>query len=159
MGRGNVCVHGKYEGLYYIDWNKFFGTYEDDNGNEVVDENDYDLQHMIYEDSMEMFIEDFTKKFPSFAASSGWLQNEEKVLMENNLFYIVTEDNEWSVAIKLIQKEQDYYSKGNIENLQSKHYKNYLEGIKNILFLQFEELGTYCGAWTSGKTRREQIPA
>ena len=60
------------------------------------------------------------------------------------------------MAIKLIQKEQGYYDNGNIENLQAKHYKTYLEGIKECLFNQFEELGTYGGAWTSGRIRRQQ---
>ena len=33
MGRGNVCVHGKYEGLYYVDYDNFYYdvTDEDDN--------------------------------------------------------------------------------------------------------------------------------
>ena len=64
--------------------------------------------------------------------------------MENDLFYIVTEDNEWSMAIKLIQKED---ASG---YLQSKTYEKYLNGIRDCLFMQFDELGVYAGPWTSG---------
>jgi vacuolar-type H+-ATPase subunit C/Vma6 len=63
------------------------------------------------------------------------------------------------MAIKLIQKEQDYYKKGNFENLQAGLYKKYLKGIKNCLFNQFEELGTYCGAWTSGRITKTKLTA
>lgn len=152
MGRGNVCVHGEYEGLFFIDWDNFSKEWEDGDGNIITD--DYDFQRDEWEDSLEQFITDFTEKYPSFSKCDEWLSNSEHAVLENNLFYIVTEDNEWSMAIKLIQKEQDYYSKGNIVNLQKKQYHNYLEGIKECLFLQFNEIGTYSGAWTSGRIRR-----
>jgi len=149
MGRGNACVFGKYEGLYYIDWNNFSSEYEDEHGNIIQD---YDLQQEEWEGSLEQFIGDFTQRFKSFSRCGEWISNSEKAVLENSLFYIVIEDNEWSIAIKLIQKEQ-YYDRGNIENLQAKHYKTYLDGIRDCLFNQFEELGTYAGPWTSGRIR------
>ena len=151
MGRGNVCVFGEYEGLYYIDWDNFSSEFEDEYGNVIQD---YDLQREEWEDSLEQFISDFTKRFKSFSRCDEWIGNSEKAILENSLFYITIEDNEWSIAIKLIQKEQGYYDNGNIENLQAKHYKNYLDGMKDCLFNQFEELGIYGGPWTSGRIRR-----
>lgn len=148
MGRGNCCVFGKYEGLFYIDWNNFSSEWEDEDGNIVKD--DYDNQRDEWEQSLAEFISDFQKRFKSFSECDKWVSREEKAILENDLFYIVTEDNERSMAIKLIQKEQDYYRDGNIEAMQSRHYRNYLEGIKNCLFNQFNVLGTYSGAWTSG---------
>lgn len=153
MGKGNVCVFGDYEGLYYIDWENFCCEYEDEQGNVTQD---YDFQQEEWERSLYEFTSDFTKKFKSFSRCNEWTDRGEKAVLENNLFYIAVSDNEWSVAVKLIQKEQSYYTKGNIENLQAKHYKNYLEGIVECLFNQFDELGTYGGAWTSGRIRRPQ---
>jgi hypothetical protein len=153
MGRGNCCVHREYEGLFFVDWNNFSSEWEDENGNIITD--DYDFQRDEWEESLYQFISDFKKKYPSFSECDKWINREEKAILENELFYIVTEDNEWSMAIKLIQKEQDYYKNGNIEALQKKHYNNYLEGIKKCLFNQFEEIGTYCGAWTSGRIKRQ----
>lgn len=150
MGRGNTCVFGDYEGLYYIDWDNFIAEYEDEYGNIVED---YDLQQEDWENSLEQFIDDFTEKFKSFSRCNEWISREDKAVLENKLFYIAIADNEWSVAIKLIQKEQGYHD-GNIENLQAKHYKTYLEGIKECLFNQFDELGIYTGPWTSGRIRR-----
>lgn len=154
MGRGNCCVHGDYEGLFYIDWNNFSTEWEDENENIITD--DYDFQREEWENSLYEFISDFTQMFKSFSKckDNEWISREEKAVLENELFYIVTEDNEWSMAIKLIQKEQSYYKNGNIEALQKKHYNNYLEGIKKCLFNQFEEIGVYSGAWTSGRIRK-----
>ena len=153
MGRGNVCVFGEYEGLYYVDWNNFSSEYEDEHGNVIQD---YDLQREEWKGSLEQFINDFTKRFKSFSRCDEWISDSEKAILENSLFYIAVEDNEWSIAIKLIQKEQGYHFSGNIENLQVKHYKNYLDGMRDCLFNQFEELGTYGGPWTSGRIRRPE---
>jgi hypothetical protein len=151
MGKGNTCVFGDYEGLYYIEWNNFSNEYEDEHGNIIQD---YDFQREEWESSLYKFISDFTQRFKSFSKCNEWISRDEKAILENRLFYIAITDNEWSMAIKLIQKEQGYYDKGNMENLQAKHYKTYLNGIKECLFNQFEELGTYGGPWTSGRIRR-----
>lgn len=151
MGRGNVCVFGEYEGLYYLDWDNFCAQYEDDDGKLITD---YDFQMEEWENSLYEFKCDFKKKYKSFSDCDKWISGTERAVLENSLFYIVVEDNNWSMAIKLIQKEQDYYSRGNIINLQRRIYKKYLNSIKNCLFNQFEEIGTYSGAWTSGTIKR-----
>lgn len=151
MGRGNSCVFGKYEGLYYVDWNNFSNEYEDGESNIIVDE---DMRVEEWEEALSQFIFDLTKKYPSFSTCEEWLSNTEKAVLENSLFYITVEDNEWSMAIKLVQKEQSYYSKGNIVNLQAGLYMKYLNGIRDCLFNQFDELGTYEGAWTSGRIKK-----
>lgn len=153
MGRGNTCVFGEYEGLYYIDWDNFSDEYEDEYGNVIQD---YDFQRDEWENSLNEFISDFTQRFKSFTKCNEWIDRCDRAVLENDLFYVVVTDNEWSVAIKLIQKEQGYYDSGNIENLQKKHYKTYLKGIKECLFNQFDELGIYGGAWTSGRIRRSE---
>lgn len=155
MGAGNTCVFGDYEGLYYLAWDNFPSEYEDENG-ELITE-DYEMQRMLFEDSLFEFMYSFKRKFKSFSREikDEWLDNNQKIILENKLFYIVIEDNQWSMAIKLIQKEQSYYSDGNIEGLQKRHYKNYLKGIRESLFEQFKEIHCYGGAWTSGKIKRD----
>ncbi len=169
MGRGNVCVHGEYEGLYYVDRDYIDcyianeanenGEYEQkmqgDMSMEDYDNFEYDsgLSQMYYDD----FIQDFTymmnKKFKSFVSTG----NDFETIMENNLFEIVIEDNEWSFAVKLIQKEYDYDN--HLVGLQKKHYENYFEGIKNILLELFPSIGCYGGPWTHGFIRREDVKA
>ena len=106
---------------------------------------------------MFLFKKDFKERFTSFSECDEWISRNERAVLENQLFYIIVEDNEWSMCIKLIQKEQGYYDRGNIANLQARHYQTYLEGMKDCLFNQFDELGTYGGPWTSGRIRKNEL--
>lgn len=159
MGRGNVCVFGEYEGLYYVDFDNFSCYREDENGNQILDRygspiHIYWLENLDLEMAIREFTASFTQRFKSFQKCEKWLSNSRHALLGNNLFYIATEDNQWSEAFLLIQKEQDYYSDGRMESLQKGHYLNYLHGMRNCLFEQFEELGIYEGPWTSGRIRK-----
>ena len=42
-------------------------------------------------------------------------------------------------------------------SLQRRHYKNYLEGMKNCLLELYPEIGVYKGAWTSGTIKRSEV--
>lgn len=166
MGRGNVCTHGKYEGLYYAD-RDYLDEYvskepdEDDVYNSVLqkdlsyddfDKYDYDetLSRINYDDFIQNFTSLMENRFKSFTSTG----KDYGVIMENSLFEIEIEDNEWSYAVKLIQKEHWYDN--SLEGLQKKHYQTYLNGIRDVLLELFPEIGTYSGAWTSGRLTREE---
>lgn len=167
MGKGNVCVFGKYEGLYYVDRDYIDcyiakemnddGEYEEkmqlDMSMEDYQNFDYDsdLSQLNYNDFILEFKSMMKKKFKSFVSTG----DDYGTIMENNLFEIEVEDNEWSYAVKLIQKEDDYDN--HLEGLQKKHYNNYLNGIKNILLDMFGTIGCYSGAWTHGTITREDL--
>lgn len=167
MGRGNVCTHGKYEGLYYVD-RDYLDIYtskepdEDNVYNSVLqkdlsyeDFDKYDYDEYFSRENYNDFIQDFTslmeKRFKSFTSTG----EDYGVIMENSLFEIQIEDNEWSYAVKLIQKGNTYDNY--LEGLQKKHYKTYLNGIRDVLLELFPEIGTYSGAWTSGRLTREDL--
>lgn len=162
MGRGNIHTCGDYEGLYYIDYdyldyytskeadeygefdNKLLADMDADDFNDY--EYDEDLSCWNAEDYINMFISDMTKKFDSFVATGTTYGT----IMENSLFEIKIEDNEWSYAIELIQKD-DY----GISGLQKKHYKQYLDGMKDVLLGMFPEIGCWTGnCWTHGVIKR-----
>jgi hypothetical protein len=156
MGRGNVCVFKDYEGLYYVDRDYLdcyiakemdeYGEYEEKMlcDMEMDEFGDYDYDYFLSQIYYEDFIQEFTammeKKFKSFIATG----KDYGTVMENNLFEIEIEDNQWSYAVKLIQKEDDYDN--HLEGLQKKHYENYLNGIKMILLELFPSIGCYGGA-------------
>lgn len=168
MGKGNTCVFGKYEGLYYVDRDYidcYISKVADENG-EYINKLQYDMNYpedynnFDYDDILSSiyyndFIQEFTSmmenKFKSFVSTG----NDFGTIMENNLFEIEVEDNEWSYAVKLIQKEDNYDN--HLEGLQKKHYENYLNGIKNILLELFPSIGCYGGAWTHGTITREDL--
>ena len=167
MGRGNVCVWGKYEGLYYAD-RGYLDQYvskepnEDGEYESVLEKelsyDDYDryeyderISQINYEDFIQEFTSLMENKFKSFTSTG----KDYGVIMENQLFKVEIEDNEWSYAVKLIQKEHWYDN--SLEGLQKKHYKTYLKGIRDILLELFPEIGTYGGAWTPGRLTKEDL--
>ena len=180
MGRGTVCVTGDYEGLYYID-NDHIHVYRDSEDMSDYPETrlmgDLDYGELtggrwLYDeegtgneldDIEECFMEDFTKMFPSFHRSelNCWMRNgpygdtSRRAILESSLFYIVVEDNEWSMAVELIQKEDPYDN--HLNGLQKRHYQSYLDGIKKCLLNRLPSIGCYAGAWISGVIKREDI--
>jgi hypothetical protein len=152
MGRGNECVHGDCEGLYYVDYDNFESYIYDFETDTETEERDYDLEREQIEESISKFKSDFMKKFKSFYKTDKWI-GDDQILLENNLFYIAVCDNQWSLCFKLLQKDDGI---NNFENLQSKHYRTYLNGMRDTLFNQFSELGIYSGAWTSGTIKRQK---
>lgn len=166
MGRGNTCVFGKYEGLYYID-KDFTEVYRkenefDDDTYACMGELDYNditsgewhYSYSLIEEYIDEFLRKFVKHYKAFTRPCKTkYYNDGEVILESRLFYIVLEDNMWSYAVKLIQK-QPVYDEYTYEGLQRQHYKRYLDGIKNVLLDIFPEIGTYSGAWTSGVIKR-----
>lgn len=175
MGQGNVCVTGSCEGLYYID-NDHFHIYRRDvpgkseeceskmlgelhapelaSGGWLLDEED---TRAIQRDLLDSFIESFTNRFPAFhqpAPDKQWLDHTRQSILESSLFHIAIEDNEWSLAIELVQKEGLYGD--NLYGLQARHYQKYLEGMKRCLLEHLPSIGIRTGAWTSDVIKREE---
>ena len=163
MGRGNVCVFGDAEGLYYVD-KDFLHVYrkcccESDDPEEKYirprdDGFDFDMcefdeaeSYFSQIDFEYAFTERMIRRFKSLERVSKWISHERRVLLENKLFYIVLEDNEWSLAIELIQKE-DKFGGDDLVGLQMGLYRKYLDGIRDILLDMHGEVGAYGGAWT-----------
>ena len=179
MGRGNVCVTGSCEGVYYID-NDHFHVYRRDDllceepDTRLMGDLSYDEltgNEWLYDewgtgeeedDILECFISSFTRMFPSFERpmKETWIKNglwgplSRRVILESNLFYIAVEDNEWSLAVELIQKEDPYDD--HLGGLQGRHYLKYLEGMKRCLLERLPSIGTCKGAWMSGTITREE---
>ena len=171
MGRGNVCVTGPYEGLFYIDnddllvYRPLESSGLDADQRLLLGELDVDeLQDWEYsegdsywlmEEVKSAFAASMKNRFPSFQTprKQEWI-NDGLVIVENSLFAVTFEDNQWSTAVKLLQKEHWCYD---YAGLQKQHYQRYLDGIRDALFEQFETLGTYGGAWTSGRISRKEI--
>lgn len=168
MGRGNVCVHGQYEGLYYID-NDDLLVYrlkdsepEDDGSIAMLGDIDFaDMDKYECDELESGFVWDETvyelkrrmmEMFRSFSECDEWLGNECHAILENRLFYICVEDNQWSMAIELIQKEDPYGD--SLDGLQKRHFQRYMDGLRDALFEQFDTLRVYGGAWTSGLIRK-----
>lgn len=168
MGKGNVCVSGPYEGLFYID-NDYTTVLrrEDDCEDTILQKNlsakevssgdwlfDDEGSSNETEDVLECFMENFTRRYPSFerVKKDKWLGRNIRVILESELFYIGVEDNDWSMAVELLQKDDS-----NKAGLQKMHYSAYLDGMKAALLERLPSIGTYAGPWTHGTIRREPM--
>jgi hypothetical protein len=176
MGRGNVYVTGSYEGLFYIDnddlqvWRKDgpdgkepeIRMMADISLDELVADDWYvDEIESSYkeEDVLRCFCAELRKLCPSFqpaANSNVWLGNERRVILENELFYICVEDNEWSLAVELIQK--DGYSDCQsawLAGLQKRRYRGYLDDMKKALLARLPSIGVRTGP--TARRKRKQL--
>lgn len=174
MGRGNVCTTGPYEGVFYIDRDyvavyRLDAPYEDDvptcllhdldhdqlsSGKWYLDEEGSDTEE---EDVLECFCDEMKKLCPSFDKVDKNLFDflagrKRHVVLENRLFRICVDDNEWSLAVELIERD-DY---GRLEGLQKRHYRHYLECMKKALLSRLPSIGIYTGPWTHGTITREE---
>lgn len=170
MGRGNTCVHGKYEGLYFIDRDyievyvkddpktgardfRFLGdmTSEELCGSEWKydpDESQANLARLLGD-----FMYDIHAWYPSFKrCEPSRLEYGARIIMENRLYCIAVEDNEWSLAVKLLQKDG-----GRLEGLQRGWFDKYMFAIRKSLLKYLPDIGTYTGPWTSGRITKEEF--
>ena len=177
MGRGNCCVHGPYEGLYFID-NEDLHVYRSSEASaadgpetRLLRELDYEeltggrwlYDDLCTEDAtqelLDTFADDLMNVFPSFrrVPSGYWISQDRRAILENQLFYVCIEDNQWSLAMELIQKEPPWGE--NYEALQARHYRQYLLGIQTCLLNRLPSIGIYTGPWTSGVLKKEEHSA
>lgn len=153
MGRGNVATDGKFEGLFYVDYDNFY-VYYDSNMYKC----DEEASQENINNAIKTFVDDMQKKYASFTPMKQrtWLSGNgqrKEVILENGLFYIAVEDNEWSLAFELLQKEPDY---GNLIGMQKANYKKYLQAMQDCLLKQFQQIGVYAGAWTHEVINRKE---
>ena len=111
------------------------------------------------EDILACFTDDFLRMFPSFSRAdpNQWISSRQKVILENSVFYICLEDNMWSLAVELIQKEGPLGQ--NYEAIQARSYLRYLDGIRKCLLDRLPSIGTYDGPWTSGRIKKNDLSA
>ena len=168
MGKGNVCVSGPYEGLFYIDSDYTTVLRREDDCEDTILQKDLSAKDLSgngwlfddegsaneLEDVLECFVENFTHRYPSFARvkQDKWLGRNVRVILESSLFYIGIEDSDWAYAVELLQKDNPCS-----EGFQRKHYKAYLDGMKAALLERLPSIGTYTGPWTHGTIRREPV--
>ena len=165
MGRGNVSVNGPYEGLFYIDREDVdLYTLKKDGEIQVrllrdMEQDDFkywsfspDLSRIAMDDILENLKFEFMARFSSFGEVDDWISRDRQAILESNLFYVALEDNEWSLAVELIQKD-DF----RLYCVQKHHYNCYLNAIKEILLGMLPSIGTYAGPWTSGRITKEEL--
>lgn len=173
MGRGNVYVDGSYEGLFYIE-NAYLHVYRRDDryadwpetrlkkdlsndelsGNEWIFDNEGSDNEES--DVIECLCNTMMKLCPGFEKTGDdrWISQKRRAILENRLFYICVEDNEWSLAVELVQRDENFWQ---LTGLQGRHYERYLECMKIALLSRLPRIGIYTGPWTHGTLTKEEF--
>ena len=151
MGISNCCVFGKYEGLYFIDYDDIHVfRHKDcdlDGSAEARFLRDLDYGELtggdwifddlatqfVQQEVLDSFTSDFLRMFPNFSKTCPdlWISRSQKAILESPLFYLCLEDNNWSLAVELIQKEPPQGR--SYAALQARCYQRYLTGIARCL--------------------------
>lgn len=177
LGISNCCVFGKYEGLYYIDYDDIHvfrhKDYDPDGYDETKFQRELDYGELTsgdwlfdslatqfaQQEILDSFTSDFLQMFPNFSqvCPGLWISRSQKAVLESPLFYICLEDNTWSLAVELIQKEPPQGR--SYAGLQANCYQRYLKGIERCLLNHLSSIGIYKGPWTSARIKREELIA
>lgn len=167
MGRGNSCVLGEHEDLFYVDYdyinyycNKELPDEEPRIGAEIsikeINEGweiDTDLSSIKYEEFKYSLTEKMKELIPSLDEENNVYNGDCKILLKDDLFMIGLEDNEWSVAVKILQTEADSWYL-DLSPIQKEYLPYYRYCLMSALFEMYNTLGIYGGAWTSGTIKQ-----
>lgn len=155
MGAGNVCVHNEFEEVFFVDYEENFPSREENEYGELS-EPDYFLQEALVKEFIDELQVALKRRFKSFEYSEESTQDG-RIILENGLFSIAVEDNQWSIAIKLLQKEQPYYQEGCLENLQARHFNSYKIGLLEKIYELTSTVYGYSGPWTSKRITESML--
>ena len=115
MGQANCCVFGKYEGLYFIDYDDIHVfRHKDcdlDGSAEARFLRDLDYGELtggdwifddlatqfVQQEVLDSFTSDFLRMFPNFCKTCPdlWISRSQKAILESPLFYLCLEDSNW----------------------------------------------------------------
>lgn len=154
MGAGN-CMVKDLEGLFYVDWNDlhiYTNTQDPDDaitGKDIPQDKqaeysyDADLSQANFEAFKDRFCTAMAKHFKSLQTVDYWKGRKRHVIMDNKLFLIAFEDNDWSLAVEVLLKD------GARKGLQKQMTKSFIKGTKKILLKEFGTIYIRTGSWTS----------
>lgn len=163
MGYANVAADYK-DDLLYVPYD-YLSIYTKNNqkiikhGNEIASEEieDYEynkkLSQLEFDEFKERFCTDMQKKFKSLQPVDRWKGRYQHIILENSLFEIALQDNQWSIAVELLNRDDYPYSK----NFQTSKFPAFFKGMRDILFTYFDKLYIRTGAYTSKAITKESI--
>ena len=173
MGKGNVVVIEQPGTQFYVD-NEDFHTYTRD-GYDPTLLRDIDLSEIEawtydqgltqdeWDDLLDNFKTELVSHIPSFTEcpDGTWLPDNSgrlgrQAILENTLFYVAIEDNEWSMAVELIPKE-DVYDEYGLNGLQIGHFDTVKRWIQDSLLDYLPKIHIRNGPWMSGTIYRPEV--
>ena len=127
MGISNCCVFGKYEGLYFIDYDDIHvfrhKDCDPDGSAEARFLRDLDYGELtggdwifddlatqfVQQEILDSFTSDFLRMFPNFSKTCPdlWISRSQKAILESPLFYLCLEDSFQRIQSRLFDLTED----------------------------------------------------
>lgn len=97
-----------------------------------------------YDTWLNVFKSRMCKKFKSLKPVDQYAHRSQRIILQNKLFIIAIEDNEWSFAVELMENEDS-----KCVGLQRRHFGSFYKGLKSILMDTVDQIYIRTGSWTA----------
>ena len=155
MSKGNINVSLN-DGLYYISYESV-NVYKSKQNpqdlktiNQIAPQDraqfdlDLPLSQANYDAWLESFRKAMHKRYPSYRIIDKYLKRDQRIVLENNMFRVIIEDNEWSFAVELISIPKCQY-----KAFQKHLFPQFFKGMREILFTITETIYIRNGSWSA----------
>ena len=165
MKQGNCNVQPN-ETLFYVAWDDI-ALYENKTNKTDIrlrqeipqgEEDNYAYSQISSQDNFEnfktWFLARMQKQFKSMHPCDYWLGRSKHVILENKLFMIALEDNDWSLAIELLRIGR---KQPNLKGLQNQMFQNFVNGLRNNLLTYFPVIYIRTGNYLAQPVTKNSI--
>lgn len=162
----NVSVNPDREALFYVDYSHMDVYVNINDSNDVKTNNDpaiaqnpdvYKFDDTLTQARFDSFKKQFVKKmqdkFKSLKPHDITTKGKHQLLM-NDMFIIAFEDNDWSVAVELLENP-----KSKNPNLRPNLFPNFQKGMRDILLDLVGEIHIRTGSWSTQKMTKADAAA
>lgn len=162
----NVSVNPDREAVFYVDYSKMDVYVNVNDSNDVKTNNDpaiaqnpdtyrFDdtLTQARFDSFKKQFIKKMQDKFKSLKPQDVTAKGKRHLLM-NDMFIIAFEDNDWSVAVELLENP-----KSKNPNLRPNLFPNFKKGMRDILLDLVDEIHVRTGSWSTQKMTKADAAA
>lgn len=162
----NVSVNPNREAVFYVDYSKMDVYVNANDANDVKTNNDpaiaqnpdiYQFDETLTQARFDSFKKQFIKKmqdkFKSLKPQDLTAKGKHQLLM-NDMFIVAFEDNDWSVAVELLENPM---SKN--PNLRPNLFPNFKKGMRDVLLDLVDEIHVRTGSWSTQRMTKTDAAA
>ena len=96
------------------------------------------------------------KRYKSYRKADRYTKRDQRIVLENDMFLVAIEDNEWGFAVELISRKKYRYPQ-----FQKQLFSHFFKGLKETLLSLTETIYIRSGSWSAGSPQwspREPVP-
>ena len=155
MSGSNVNVSMN-DGLYYVHYDSINLYKNKHDPNDVrpaklIPANlrqDYELDLPLSQANYDTWLTNFRaamrKRYKSYRQIDKYQKAGKRIILQNDMFHVIIEDNEWSFAVELISRPRYPYPQ-----LQKHLFTHFFKGMREILLTMTDTLYIRSGSWTA----------